>query len=257
MLVPALLITAAILLWWPDSAHKRLRWLELAASLQGVAVEGRSGAHAAETPPRASPDGRRWWTSPWLSAAVVVFTATRVIPGVAGYAVGMLAAGAVVLVLRHAASAAEVRRSSRVREDLPLAVDLLVSCVRAGRPPGQSLLAVAMAVGGPLGDDLRAVAGRLQLGADPAAVWQDLAAHETFAPLGRALARSARTGSSIGAALSRCAEDLRRERRAAADANARKVGVRAAAPLGACFLPAFFLIGILPTIIGSVRSLPW
>jgi hypothetical protein len=33
--------------------------------------------------------------------------------------------------------------------------------------------------------------------------------------------------------------------------------VRVSAPLGACFLPAFFLVGILPTIIGSVRSLSW
>ncbi len=88
-------------------------------------------------------------------------------------------------------------------------------------------------------------------------MWQDLAQDETFAPLGRSLARSARTGSSISVALSHCADDLRRDRRAAADANARKVGVRVSAPLGACFLPAFFLVGILPTIIGSVRSLSW
>jgi Flp pilus assembly protein TadB len=195
--------------------------------------------------------------SPWLSALVVVFTVTRVVPGAPGYAVGVLAAGAVVVVLRSASSASEVRRREQMRTDLPLAVDLLVSCVNAGRPPGQSLVVVSASVGGPLGEDLRAVAGRLELGADPVAVWKDLAADETFAPLGRCLARSARTGSSISVALARCADDLRRDRRAAADANARKVSVRASAPLGACFLPAFFLVGILPTIIGSVRSISW
>jgi Flp pilus assembly protein TadB len=257
LLVPALLAAAAVLLWWSDSAQQRLRGLQLVGASDGIAVGDRHAADAAESARGGGPDSRHWWTSPWLSAAVVVFTATRVVPGAPGYAVGLMAAGAVVLILRHAATAAEVQRSQRVLADLPLAVDLMVSCVSAGRPPGQGLLAVAASVGGPLGDDLRAVAGRLELGADPAAVWRDLAANETFAPLGRSLSRSARTGSSIGAALSRCAEDLRRERRAAADANARKVGVRAAAPLGACFLPAFFLIGILPTIIGSVRSLPW
>jgi Flp pilus assembly protein TadB len=195
--------------------------------------------------------------SPWLSALVAVFAVTRVVPGASGYAAGALAAVAVVVLLRSTRSAAEVRRREQVHRDLPLAVDLLVSCVAAGRPPGQGLVAVAASVDGPLGADLRAVASRLELGAEPLVVWQDLAADETFSPLGRALARSARTGSSISVALSRCADDLRREHRAAADANARKVSVRASAPLGACFLPAFFLVGILPTIIGSVRSITW
>jgi Flp pilus assembly protein TadB len=169
----------------------------------------------------------------------------------------VLVAVLVLVLLRATTSAADARRRSQVQRDLPLAVDLLVACVNAGRPPGQSLVAVAASVRGPLGEDLRGLAGRLELGADPAAVWQDLAQDETFAPLGRSLARSARTGSSISVALSHCADDLRRDRRAAADANARKVGVRVSAPLGACFLPAFFLVGILPTIIGSVRSLSW
>jgi hypothetical protein len=31
--------------------------------------------------------------------------------------------------------------------------------------------------------------------------------------------------------------------------------VRTAAPLGACFLPAFFLVGVVPTIIGVVGTL--
>jgi hypothetical protein len=44
---------------------------------------------------------------------------------------------------------------------------------------------------------------------------------------------------------------VRRRRRARADAIARGVGVRAAAPLGACFLPAFLLIGVVPTIVGA------
>lgn len=192
-----------------------------------------------------------------MSALVVVFTVTRVVPGMPGVSLGLLAAGMVVAVLRTSRSAADVRRHERMRADLPLAVDLLVSCVHAGRPPGQSLIAVAASVGGPLGEELRGFSRRLELGADPATVWNDLAADETFRPLGRCLARSARTGASIGVSLARCADDLRRERRAAADENARKVSVRASAPLGACFLPSFFLVGIVPTIIGSIRSISW
>lgn len=255
MLVPALLAALATVLWWSRPAADRLCRLGLVPA--GPLTSDRTTTGCAPAPERVSSDGRPWWTSPWLSALVAVFAVTRVVPGSPGYVVALLAAGAVVAVLRTATSAAELRRRERVQRDLPLAVDLLVSCVNAGRPPGQSLVAVAASMGGPLGDDLRAVAGRLELGADPVAVWEDLAADETFAPLGRCLARSARTGSSISVALARCADDLRRRRRAAADANARKVSVRASAPLGACFLPAFFLVGIVPTIIGSVRSISW
>ena len=55
------------------------------------------------------------------------------------------------------------------------------------------------------------------------------------------------------------AEELRREARADARRRGRAVGVRTAAPLGLCFLPAFFCIGILPTllaVLGGLELLP-
>ena len=58
----------------------------------------------------------------------------------------------------------------------------------------------------------------------------------------------------VAQVISGVADDLRRERRAARRERSRKVAVRTAAPLGACFLPAFFLIGIVPTIIATFRS---
>lgn len=246
MLASALLAAIAAGLWWPHEATARVRRLQLTGS-------PRHGSGTTADRHRQP----RWWMSPWMSSLVAAFAVDTVVPGVAGHAAAVLVAILVLVLLRATTSAADVRRREQVQRDLPLAVDLLVSCVDAGRPPGQSLVAVAASVRGPLGDDLRGLAGRLELGADPAAVWQDLARDEMFAPLGRSLARSARTGSSISLALAHCADDLRRDRRAAADTNARKVGVRVSAPLGACFLPAFFLVGILPTIIGSVRSLSW
>ena len=246
MLTSALLAAIAAGVWWPRQAVDRIRRLRLADR-----PEPRSGTTADGSRPA------RWWMSPWVSSLVAAFAVDTVVPGVSGHAAAVLVAGLVLALVRATTSAVDVRRREQVQRDLPLAVDLLVSCVNAGRAPGQSLVAVAASVRGPLGEELRGLAGRLELGADPAAVWQELAVDETFAPLGRSLARSARTGSSLSVALSRCADDLRRDRRAAAESNARKVGVRVSAPLGACFLPAFFLVGILPTIIGSVRSLSW
>lgn len=247
MLLAWALVAAAAGLWWPRERRDRLHGLGLPRGDDTAPVAG----------PAPQVPGRPWWMSPWLSCAVTVFAVTRVVPGVPGLVVGCLAAAGVAVVLRTASTAAEVRRRQRVQADLPLAVDLLVSCVAAGRPPGQSLAAVATAVGGPLGEELRLVVGRLELGADPVTVWRDLSEHEALAPLGRSLARSARTGSSIRSGLARCADDLRSARRAAAQVDARKVSVRASAPLGVCFLPAFFLIGIVPTIVGGVRSVSW
>jgi tight adherence protein B len=37
--------------------------------------------------------------------------------------------------------------------------------------------------------------------------------------------------------------------------RARQVGVLAAGPLGLCFLPAFMLIGVVPTVVGTFTDL--
>jgi pilus assembly protein TadC len=53
------------------------------------------------------------------------------------------------------------------------------------------------------------------------------------------------------------ADELRRERGARLRERSQRVGVRTAAPLGLCFLPAFFLIGIVPTVVATFSSLSW
>jgi Flp pilus assembly protein TadB len=199
--------------------------------------------------------GSGWWTSPWLAASVGALAAAQLVGGAAGLLVG----GAVAVGVRRWVAAAEPsserRRRAELERQLPLAVDLLVACVASGQPPTTALGAIADALPGPLGDQVRSSTARLALGADPEAVWRDLAADPALAPLGQTLARSARTGASISGALSRCADDLRRQRRARAETVARSVGVRAAAPLGACFLPAFLLIGVVPTVVGAFGAL--
>lgn len=254
------LLTAALaaFLWTAPTTGARLRDLGLPSATNRTS---RTAAVAQpSTGPRSSdrsPPGRRWWTAPWLSALVAAITVSQVVGGVAGVVAGLACAAGVVTLLRHTSAAHVVRRRARIIADLPLTVDLLVACVAAGHAPGQALSVVSGCVGGPLAEELGSVCARLELGADARTVWSELAAHETLGPLGRALARSSRTGSSVTSTLSRCAEDLRRDRRALADANARKVGVRASAPLGVCFLPAFFLIGIVPTIVGGIASMQW
>lgn len=202
-----------------------------------------------------SPTQRAGWASPGLAAALAALASFQLIGGLSGLVVGAAAGVGAHRWIAGAESSASRRRRAELERDLPLAVDLLVACLSAGRSPGAAMATVAESLPGPLGDRLRSTAARLALGGDPELAWRDLAADPALAPLGHALARSARTGASVSTALSRCADDIRRQRRARAETVARSVGVRAAAPLGACFLPAFLLIGVVPTVVGAFGGL--
>ena len=70
----------------------------------------------------------------------------------------------------------------------------------------------------------------------------------TLAPLARALVRSQVSGASVVQAVERLADELERESLARAEDAARRVGVAAAVPLGVCLLPAFMLLGVVPTV---------
>ena len=96
---------------------------------------------------------------------------------------------------------------------------------------------------------------RLRVGLPAAEVWRVLSLDAVLAPLGRTLARAEASGSSVADAIERLADDLEREALAAVEDRARAVGVKAAVPLGLCLLPAFLLIGIVPTVAGLLATL--
>jgi Flp pilus assembly protein TadB len=142
-----------------------------------------------------------------------------------------------------------------IARDLPLAAELLAACVAVGRPVDDGLRLVSRAIGGPLGSRLDSVATRLALGADPLTEWRRATADPQLAPFARTMARTLASGAPVGDALTRLAEDRRRERRTETQLRARNVGVKAAGPLAACFLPAFMLVGIVPTIASAFARL--
>ena len=87
------------------------------------------------------------------------------------------------------------RRTRRIVSDLPLTVDLLAACLRAGRPPDEAVATVGQGVGGPLADLLAEVERRLRLGADPEDAWSCLLAEPACAGI--------RPGCSTGVAVGR------------------------------------------------------
>ncbi|MEV5412473.1 type II secretion system F family protein [Thermopolyspora sp. NPDC052614] len=184
-----------------------------------------------------------------MSIACAVAVAIGV-GGVPGVVAGMAVAAVVVTVMRRREPADARRRRERLLADLPFAVEMLVACLRAGQPTRSAVEAVAGAVGGPLGEGLASVGRRLMLGADPGEAWAAMAAEPSLAPLARAMTRAALSGAPVADVLIRLAADARQEARARSTAAARRVGVRAVAPLGMCFLPAFVCLGIVPVIAG-------
>lgn len=179
--------------------------------------------------------------------------------GFMGAVLGLIVAGAVWYSFGRLGSADQKRRRGRIIADLPVAVDLLAACLRGGAPWQDAVEAVADAVGGPLGEELRGVAVQIRLGADPVEAWLALAREPVLAPLARTAVRAVSSGAALAPSLGRLARDQRRVARTAAAARARAAGVRALAPLGLCFLPAFVLLGVVPAIAGiaSTILLPW
>jgi Flp pilus assembly protein TadB len=192
---------------------------------------------------------------PALVAALLTPVAATLVMGLPlGPLLGLGLAPVVHRSMSRLETAAARRRAARIAAQLPTALDLMVAALEVGRPPVTAFELAAEATADPLGTELGLVAGRLAIAGDSEAVWRTLAVDRSLAPVGRAFRRAAASGMPVAHVVSGVADDLRRERRAARRERSRKVAVRTAAPLGACFLPAFFLVGIVPTIIATFRS---
>ncbi|MGW5364865.1 type II secretion system F family protein [Actinopolymorpha pittospori] len=257
-LLAALLAAAAVLVWWtpPASVHRLARLRARAPTRPAPGAPTASGA-AASTEPTAStasaaPTGSG--RSRLLAAAVAGCAAGAFVGGAAGLVAGFLVAFVVHRVLGRLEPRAVRLRRQRLVADLPLAADLLVGCLRAGRSPTEAIEVMAAELAGPLGAALHQVAAAFRLGADAGTAWKGFLDEETLAAFGRAMVRVWDTGAPLADTLDRLAEDARSARRAETDRRARAVGVQAAAPLGLCFLPAFVLVGIVPLVAGALLN---
>ena len=168
---------------------------------------------------------------------------------------GPAAAVGAFVVLGRSESAASRDARAAAAGDLPHLVDLLAATLRSGAAPSAALAAVTAACPGAAADRLGPVLARLRVGVPAGEVWRVLSDDDVLAPLGHTLARAEASGTSVADAIERLADDLEREALAAVEDRARAVGVKAAVPLGLCLLPAFILIGIVPTVAGLLTTL--
>ncbi|HSV37174.1 MAG TPA: type II secretion system F family protein [Nocardioidaceae bacterium] len=172
-------------------------------------------------------------------------------PGVWGLPAAVFAALVTARSVSRLEPAAIRRRRAQLDATLPQVVDLMSTCLTAGASPSGAMARVTPVVDAVMREELSCFVGLLELGADPGDVWSSMGRHPQLGPLGRTLRRSAETGASVADALSGLSDELCAQRRAAMEARARTVEVKAALPLGLCLLPAFVLIGIVPMVAGS------
>lgn len=192
-----------------------------------------------------------------LVCAVAGLGAGLFIGGHAGVVVGPVAGVAAWRGIQRVERARESARTERLRADLPHAIRLVCGALASGAPPDQALRVVAEAIGGPVGARFTDAVSRLALGADPVTVWSTWTDPPELARLGRGFARSQVSGASVTTTIARIADDASLAARARSEHLARSVGVRAAVPLGLCFLPAFVLVGIVPLAAGLFGSISW
>ncbi|HWU33499.1 MAG TPA: type II secretion system F family protein [Marmoricola sp.] len=178
-----------------------------------------------------------------------------------GGAMGLVAGAGAAFVawrtLTNARSPTAIRRDQRLREDCPLVVELLAHALSAGSDIASALHIVGSAVGDPWESRLAICLNALRIGQAPAEVWAELEKDPLTSGLGRAFARSHQTGVPVSRAMRALAKDLREESDLTAHAYARTIEVRAAVPLGVCFLPAFVLLGVVPLVAGILQGFTW
>jgi pilus assembly protein TadC len=215
-------------------------------------------ARSSEAARPVSPPGRaRRSLRRWVVAAAAGCGGWVVVGGVPGAVAGAVVAAIAAVVLAHAEPAVVRREREEAAREFPHLVALLSATLRAGAAPLDGLATVTAALPGAAARRVEPLLAGARFGGslgslDPAG--QALADDEVLAPLVRTLARAERSGSSIVEAVERLADELEAEAGAAAEDAARQVGVAAAVPLGVCLLPAFLLIGIVPTVAGLLST---
>jgi pilus assembly protein TadC len=142
-----------------------------------------------------------------------------------------------------------------ISEPLPLALDMVGACLAGGGSLADTLSLVAQAVGGPCGQRLERVASALAVGTPPQEAFRELGDSGAAGSAARALCRASEGGTPVAAAVSRVAQESRRAAAVAGRTRAKRAGVMAVGPLGACFLPAFLLLGVVPVIAGMLGPL--
>jgi pilus assembly protein TadC len=219
------------------------------------------------------PTGRSFRTPGWLTgrnglalgrrlllgavaAAAVCLAGSRLEagPGLWAWLAWPVVAAAAAVLLGLLEPAGVRRRRERLVADTPQALDLMAAGLAAGMPVRLAARVVADAFDGPLAEDLSRVLALTDLGVAEPEAWRTLADHPHLGAAAADLARSVDSGTLMVEALARHAAAAREARRTVLVIRARSVGVRSVLPLMTCFIPAFLLLGVVPTVVSALLA---
>ncbi len=190
------------------------------------------------------------------ASALAAIGAFVLVGGVLGIAFALVALIVIPKVLSEIERRQKSAQLAHLARQVPQIADILAAALAAGVPIPGATKAVGAAVAEPARTALTSIARAQELGADPVETWRT--APEPLRPIGHALARTQRTGASVSDVLHGLAEDARRQQRTLVEVAARTAGVQAVAPLAACFLPAFLLLGVVPVVVTLADGMfPW
>ncbi|MEU4672408.1 type II secretion system F family protein [Amycolatopsis sp. NPDC023774] len=184
-------------------------------------------------------------------AAAVAGVSSAVVVGMAGGAL----AGAGAWWLLHRSRRPRPRDDVTERLNSAATLDLLGACLRTGLPVPTALEAVSATAPEHTSTAMKATANLLALGAGSAEAWAQLKTRPGFEELSVAATRTARSGAALAATADEVSRRLRDGIGVEAEERAERAGVALALPVGLCFLPAFFVLGVLPVVLGLAERI--
>lgn len=175
--------------------------------------------------------------------------------GVIGLAVGALAGAWVMYQWLQRQSQPHLRHHNSLVRDTPVMLDLLCAALASGATVGESLRVVRDSMpDSPVAEILTQVSDSMEWGADPREAWAPWIHHPVLGRLAQSVTRSQDSGAGLIAVLESAADQLRQEHKRQVESAARSAGVSAVLPLAACFLPAFFALGVVPIVASLATS---
>ncbi|MFC7456607.1 type II secretion system F family protein [Brachybacterium sp. GCM10030267] len=133
------------------------------------------------------------------------------------------------------------------RVDPSVVLELIAGALESGLPLSRSVSAVAGALtAGPDAHALERLATSLEAGVPAAVATRELPAE--FTALGESAVLAETAGADLAHVLRSAARDARRGRARHAEVRAAQLAVRLVLPTGLALLPAFVVLGIIPTV---------